>query len=73
MLYEVITGYHFLQLIERRGEYVNCRHILAIIKVDPNDLYSAKLKLDTVITSYSIHYTKLYDQSIKPEVPFFLL
>ena len=56
---ETPAGFHFLQLIERRGEYVNCRHILAIIKVDPNDLYSAKLKLDTVyseITSGKISY-----------------
>ncbi|PLW92561.1 MAG: peptidylprolyl isomerase [Marinilabiliales bacterium] len=45
---ETPAGYHILQLIERRGEYVNVRHILHIIKVSPTDMYQAKLKLDTV-------------------------
>lgn len=45
---ETPAGYHVLQLIERKGEYVNVRHILHIIKVSAIDMYKAKLKLDTV-------------------------
>lgn len=42
------AGYHILQLIERRGEYVNVRHILLRPKVSPLDLAKAKLELDSI-------------------------
>ena len=42
------AGYHILQLIERRGEYVNCRHILLRPKVSPLDLAKAKVELDSI-------------------------
>jgi peptidyl-prolyl cis-trans isomerase SurA len=42
------AGYHILQLIERRGEYVNCRHILLRPKVSPYDLAMAKVELDSI-------------------------
>lgn len=42
------AGYHILQSIERRGEYVNCRHILIRPKVSPTDLYKAKIELDSI-------------------------
>jgi peptidyl-prolyl cis-trans isomerase SurA len=42
------AGYHILQLIERRGEYVNVRHILIIPKVSPMDITLAKAKLDSI-------------------------
>jgi peptidyl-prolyl cis-trans isomerase SurA len=42
------AGYHILQLIERRGEYVNARHILIIPKVSPMDIAKAKVKLDSI-------------------------
>lgn len=48
---ETQFGYHIIQQIERRGEMMNCRHILLIPKVNPSDLYKASQKLDTV---YSI-------------------
>lgn len=41
-------GYHVLQLIERKGEFVNVRHILIIPKVSPDDLVVAASKLDSV-------------------------
>lgn len=34
---ETPVGYHLIQLIERRGEKVNCRHILVIPKPTPED------------------------------------
>ncbi|MGD0711303.1 MAG: peptidylprolyl isomerase [Bacteroidales bacterium] len=41
-------GYHIIQLIERRGEKINVRHILIRPKVATEDLLNAKLKLDTI-------------------------
>ncbi len=45
---ETEAGFHIIQFIERRGEYVNVRHILLRHKVSPEELLQAKLKLDTV-------------------------
>lgn len=42
------AGFHILQLIERRGEYVNVRHILIIPKTSSTDVMRAKLKLDSI-------------------------
>jgi len=42
------AGYHILQFIERRGEYVNVRHILIRPKVSPLDLAKAKVELDSI-------------------------
>ena len=41
-------GYHIVQLIERRGEQINVRHILIKTKVNSTSLYSAKLKIDKI-------------------------
>ncbi len=45
---ETEAGYHIIQLIERRGDYINVRHILVMPKVSPLDLAKAKVKLDSV-------------------------
>ncbi|MCK4569206.1 MAG: peptidylprolyl isomerase [Bacteroidales bacterium] len=45
---ETKAGFHIIQLIERKGEYVNVRHILLKTKVSPVDLAMAKAYLDTV-------------------------
>ena len=45
---ETEAGYHIIQLIERRGDYINVRHILIMPKVSPLDLAKAKIKLDSV-------------------------
>ena len=42
------AGFHILQLIERRGEYVNVRHMLMRPKVSPLDLAIAKVELDSI-------------------------
>jgi len=41
-------GYHIVQLIERRGEQINVRHILIKIKVNATALHAAKLKMDSI-------------------------
>ena len=45
---ETQAGFHIIQLIERKGEYVNVRHILLKTKVSPIDLARAKASLDTI-------------------------
>lgn len=46
---ETEAGFHILQMIERRGEYVNVRHILLRPKVSPMDLAKAKVQLDSIV------------------------
>ena len=41
-------GFHIIQLIERRGNTINCRHILLVPQVSPDDLLHARMKLDSI-------------------------
>ena len=41
-------GYHIVQLIDRRGEQINVRHILIKTKVTATALYAAKSKIDSI-------------------------
>ena len=45
---ETEYGFHILQLIERRGDYVNVRHILRTLKVSPEALQVAYNELDSI-------------------------
>lgn len=47
-LVETEAGFHIIQLIQRRGEFINVRHILIRTKVSPMDLARAKVKLDSI-------------------------
>ena len=44
---ETQFGFHIIQLIERRGDYVNCRHILMTAKVPVEALEKAQMELDS--------------------------
>jgi len=41
-------GYHIIQLIDRKGEKIKCRHILLKPKVDPKELERAKIRIDSI-------------------------
>ncbi|MBR5643764.1 MAG: peptidylprolyl isomerase [Salinivirgaceae bacterium] len=41
-------GYHIIQLIEKRGERMNCRHILLKPQISANEKKNAMLRLDTI-------------------------
>jgi peptidyl-prolyl cis-trans isomerase SurA len=43
-------GYHIIQLIDRKGEKIKCRHILIRPKIDPKELEKAKARIDSIIT-----------------------
>jgi len=45
---ETEDGFHIIQMIERRGDYVNVRHILVQPKVSPLELNNAKIYLDSI-------------------------
>ncbi|TSA28699.1 MAG: peptidylprolyl isomerase [Bacteroidetes bacterium] len=45
---ETEDGFHLIQMIERRGDFVNVRHILVQPRVSPYELNSAKLFLDSI-------------------------
>lgn len=45
---ETKAGYHIIELIDRRGDYINARHILLRPKVAMEDLAQAQQTLDSV-------------------------
>lgn len=45
---ETEYGYHIIQLIDKRGDQVNVRHILLTPKVNDKDLREATVKLDSL-------------------------
>ena len=47
---ETQYGFHILQLIERRGNTINVRHILITPKVSADDLLKVRMKLDSIAT-----------------------
>lgn len=47
---ETEYGFHLIQLIEKRGQEANGRHILLKPRVKPEDLYESKLFLDSILT-----------------------
>lgn len=42
------AGYHIIQMIAKKGSYINVRHILLIPKVSPLALQKARTKLDSI-------------------------
>jgi peptidyl-prolyl cis-trans isomerase SurA len=45
---ETTYGFHIIQLIERRGETINVRHILMSPKASADDLEKSRVKLDSI-------------------------
>jgi peptidyl-prolyl cis-trans isomerase SurA len=43
-------GYHIIQLIDRKGEKIKCRHILIRPKIDPKELENSKNRIDSIAT-----------------------
>lgn len=49
-VFETSYGYHFVEMMERRGEQVNVRHILVRAKTSEEDLEKARVFLDSIHT-----------------------
>ncbi len=45
---ETEYGFHIIQLIEKRGDRINCRHILLKPKVSPAERNNALMRLDSI-------------------------
>jgi len=45
---ETEFGFHLIQLVERRGNLIRCRHILIKPSITDEDMAAAKSKLDTI-------------------------
>ena len=45
---ETEAGFHIIQLIKRKGDFINVRHILIMTKVSPTSMQLAKKELDSV-------------------------
>lgn len=48
-VFETDYGFHFVQLLARKGEEVTIRHILKSIPSSPDDLKKCKVKLDSIL------------------------
>ena len=49
-IFNTTYGMHFIQLVARKGESVDVRHILMSPKISPADVLNARLMLDTIRT-----------------------
>jgi peptidyl-prolyl cis-trans isomerase SurA len=47
-VFETEYGFHFVQMIERRGDEIDLRHILVAIQGAPSDLLKSKAQLDSI-------------------------
>ncbi len=47
-------GFHIIQMIEKKGSYVNVRHILKSPKIYTTDLELAKIKMDSVLNEVKL-------------------
>ncbi|MBR1517814.1 MAG: peptidylprolyl isomerase [Bacteroidales bacterium] len=61
---ETQFGFHILQLIERRGNTINVRHILIQPKVSSADLLRARILLDSVVGAIRAG-TLSFDEAVK--------
>ncbi len=46
---ETDFGFHIIQLIERRGEQINVRHILLKVKVSSTEMYNTKIRIQKIL------------------------
>jgi peptidyl-prolyl cis-trans isomerase SurA len=47
-VFETSYGYHIIELIQRKGEVLDLRHILLIPKMDNSDFLKCKVELDSI-------------------------
>lgn len=62
---ETEYGYHIIQLIEKRGDRINCRHILLRPKVAEKDLKEALVRLDSVRADIVDHKKATFEDATR--------
>ncbi|MBD3637643.1 MAG: peptidylprolyl isomerase [Crocinitomicaceae bacterium] len=50
-IFETQYGYHYLQLIDRKGDNYHVRHVLVCVETDNNALVRQKKRLDSIYTA----------------------
>ncbi|MDO8998915.1 MAG: peptidylprolyl isomerase [Bacteroidota bacterium] len=50
-VFETAYGYHFIELVQRKGELLDLRHILVVPKMSNEDFYLSKLFLDSIYSN----------------------
>ncbi len=49
-VFETVYGYHFIELVQRKGELLDLRHILVMPKMSNADFFNCKKQLDSIYT-----------------------
>ncbi len=62
---ETQFGFHLIQLIERRGNAINCRHILMMPKVSSEDLLRNRMLLDSIAQQIRLGRTTFADAAAR--------
>lgn len=62
---ETQFGFHLIQLIERRGNAINCRHILMMPKVSSEDLLRNRMLLDSIAQQIRLGRTTFADAAVR--------
>ncbi len=62
---ETKYGYHIIQVIQRKGDEVNARHILIMPKIYASDMELARQKLDSIIQLVKMDSMKFEDAARK--------
>lgn len=64
-IFETTYGYHFIQLVARKGESVDVRHLLLSPKISQLDILKAKFELDSLQKIISNGALKFNDAALK--------
>ena len=64
-IFETVYGFHIIQLIARKGDFVDLRHILIAPKMSNEDLLKCKHSLDSVYQKIKSGETKFCDAAAK--------
>jgi peptidyl-prolyl cis-trans isomerase SurA len=64
-VFETEYGFHFVQLIERRGDEIDVKHVLVAVQSAPSDLLRAKATLDSVRHLLQIDTLKFCEAAAK--------
>ncbi len=62
---ESSLGFHIIQLIERRGNMINCRHIFMRPKVSSEDLLRSRIFLDSIAQEIRLGHISFADAANK--------
>ena len=62
---ETEFGFHIIQLIEKRGDRINTRHILLRPKVSQKDLDDALTRLDTLRNDIVVEHKGTFEDAVK--------